>query len=370
MDEQTLKLLQYIKEGKTCNEICVGLNISNNELYEHLNNLKNKGFFFKRKYYGNGTITYKTIRDLSGINKLKKSAFNSIITEHKDEQMRCLVISDLHFGNSLESIELLNRAYNYCVKNGIHIVLCCGDMIDGTFSKVEQNIEDIYTQIEHFIKDYPFDKNVLTFGVAGDHDYSGLCEGGQDITEAVRNYRHDIIIGDYNNSVINIKSDSITLHHHILGGTYFNYVSPIVFNGHLHKYKINMQTNHLNVCVPSLSLINESLPTAVDVVLNFNKGYISLANFKQIYFGDKDYVLNETEYDLLKNRKVEFGPIYNEMPIRQENLISEEVKETVDLQPETTESSEKILTKKANKSLSQIDKFKIRLEKYLNKNRQ
>ncbi len=360
MNEQTLKLLQYIKEGKTCNEICASLNISNNELYERLATLKNKGIFFDRKYYSNGTITYKPITSISKIAEFKKGTFNAIITEHKDEKLTCLVISDLHFGNSLESPKLLDRAYNYCKKNGIHIVLCCGDMIDGTFSREKQNVEDIYGQIEHFIKDYPFDKNILTFGVGGDHDYSGISESGQDIIEALKNYRHDIIIGNYNNSVINIKNDSLTLHHHVIGGVNLTNVSPIVFTGHLHNYIINSQTEYLNVCVPSLSTINQSLPTAVEVELSFRKGFISFAVFKQIYFGDKDYVLNKTEYDLLKNREVEYGPINHEMTIRDENLILEEKEEVVTDQQDNIESKEKVLTKKKEERLSPIERFKRR----------
>ena len=74
--------------------------------------------------------------------------------------MKFLLISDLHFGNELENLKLIDRAYNYCIKNGINIILCGGDFIDGSFSKGSQKITDLYDQIEYFIKNYPQDKNI------------------------------------------------------------------------------------------------------------------------------------------------------------------------------------------------------------------
>ena len=50
MSDQTVKLIKLIKEGKTCNDICGILGISNKQLFNNLTNLRNKGFFLKRKY--------------------------------------------------------------------------------------------------------------------------------------------------------------------------------------------------------------------------------------------------------------------------------------------------------------------------------
>lgn len=58
----------------------------------------------------------------------------AIITELQENNLKLLVISDLHFGNELERIDLVNRAYNYCIKNNIHIILCTGDIVDGSYS--------------------------------------------------------------------------------------------------------------------------------------------------------------------------------------------------------------------------------------------
>ena len=67
MTEQTIKLIELINEGKTCNEICHILNISNKQLFNNLTILQNKGFHYNRKYYSNGAIVYRPIKSNSGL---------------------------------------------------------------------------------------------------------------------------------------------------------------------------------------------------------------------------------------------------------------------------------------------------------------
>ena len=125
MRDQTIKLMELIKKGKTCNEICSILNISNKQLFNNLTNLRNKGLYYKQKCYSNGEIIYRPITSLNELKNIHNSN-NTIITTHYENLIKCLVISDLHFGNKLERLDLLDRAFNYCIKNNIHIILCCG----------------------------------------------------------------------------------------------------------------------------------------------------------------------------------------------------------------------------------------------------
>lgn len=351
MSDQTVQLLQLLKEGKTCNEICSILRISNKQLFNNLTNLKNKGILVKAKYYANGIISYRNIHALADIDTVQSQRNLNIITSHQETEFKSLLISDLHFGNSLERLDLLDKAFEYCINNGIHIIFCCGDLIDGTFSQENQNIKDTYMQIEHFVKHYPFDKNILTFGVAGDHDISALWNNGQNIVEILKNYRHDIIIGGYNNTIVNIKNDKILLYHSIMNGKMLFPDAPIILHGHPHKYGINIQEeNTLQILVPSLSDINQSFPTAIEMNLQFKKGYIELVCLKQIFFESKNYVLNEIEYDLLKNRDVPIRPIHNEETMKIEHLFE------ISKEQETHEKEEKLCILKKEK-LSQIEKF-------------
>lgn len=313
MSEKNVKLMELINEGKTCNEICHILNISNKQLFNTLTDLKNNGLFYRRKYYSNGSIVYSPITSSDNLSNFSKKK-NSIITTHKERELKVLVISDLHFGNKLERLDLVDRAYNYCIKHTIHIIFCCGDLIDGPFTHGEQTLNNLHSQIEHFIKDYPFDENILTFGVGGDHDIDAFRKKALNIIEMLRNYRHDIIIGSYGNAFINIKNDRIHLFHKIDGRKYNPMNSPISLHGHFHRYKVDTKnSDRLDIIIPSLSNVNQSSPSAIQMNFQFNQnGFINSVYLKQVCFGNDDYILTEEKYDITINKDIETTKILNE----------------------------------------------------------
>ena len=115
-------LIQLLNDGKNDNEICKFLKITPQQLYQELLKLKNLGFTYSKKYYSDGTIKYNNIKTLHDLKKYKNNRLiqnETIITDKKESSVKVLAISDLHFGNDLERIDLLDRAFNYCVKNGI-----------------------------------------------------------------------------------------------------------------------------------------------------------------------------------------------------------------------------------------------------------
>ena len=301
----TIKLLNLIDEGKSCNEICKELNITSNQLFTKLTNLRNKGINFNSKYYSSGEITYSQIKNYEQLMRINSKNYTTLITKPNEGELRVLAISDLHFGSSKERVDLVNRAFDYCTKNNINIIFNCGDMIDGTFGQIEKDIEDVYGQIEHFIKDYPFDKNILTFGVAGDHDLSALTKSGQDFITALKSSRQDIIVPSYNNVTLFVKNDKIVLHHNITDGKN-GQPNALMLCGHPHKYRAYVtKENALSIAVPSLSDINESIPTALDMDIIFKDGLITNVTIRQIEFDDKDYVLSENLYSSLGDSNYE-----------------------------------------------------------------
>lgn len=325
VDDYQAHLLQLVREGKSNREICEILNMSSNQLYDELLKLKTKGVKYSRKYYSDGSIKYNKIKKLK---KLNENVNKTIITDNQENNMKFLLISDLHFGNEFENLGLIDRAYNYCIKNGINIILCGGDFIDGSFSKSPQKITDLYDQIEYFIKNYPQDKNILTFGVAGDHDFSTLKRASLDIIEICNNRRHDIIIGGYNNAEINIKNDKIHLFHNILGGRMHSAQAPIILCGHLHKYMTQQKNNSLYITLPTLSNINQQMPSALELDVSFSKGYISSAVIKHLYFGTQDFVLSESEFNLLNERNSNNNEIKNVEGYRQNLDVEKILKKT------------------------------------------
>lgn len=335
------QLLKLINDGKSNKEICANLNLTPQQLCKLLLKLKNMGLMVSKRYYSDGSIGYKQVTAMQELRYLKAlHQDRTIITDTHENQLKFLVISDLHFGHQLERLDLIDRAYNYCIKNGINIILCGGDLIDGAYSKGEQRITDLYQQIDYFIKNYPFDKNILTFSVAGNHDISAFNKASLNIIDMCDNYRQDIIIGGYNNMGIHLKNDQILLYHHIDGGVIRQTDSPIILHGHSHKYTTTVKNNSLEVTIPSLSEICQPMPSALELNLFFDKGYIVNSKIKHVYFDTEDIVLGESTFDLRKNRGTS-----NEM-IRNVELYK---------QPSTSKEGNTLVKKL--QPLSQIEKF-------------
>lgn len=305
-EELMSSLFSLLREEYSNSELCEKLNINSQQLCKLLTDLKNKGIAYATKYYYDGSIKYGNITKLPAFNKYNINPFKEIIMNGNENSLKLLLISDLHLGNELERIDLVNRAFNYCIKNGINIILCGGDFIDGSFGKGNKTIPDLYQQIEYFLKNYPYDKNILTFGVAGDHDLCVLNKLSLDFIEICKNSRPDIVIGGYSNSVINIKNDKIHLFHRIsyYGVPYrFDAVkAPIVLHGHYHKFVANMANNALHICIPSICEIRNMMPSALELNICFEKGYIVNSVIKHLYFGTQDIVLSELRLMLSKER--------------------------------------------------------------------
>lgn len=301
----TFTLIELLKSNISTKEICDILKVDEITLYKLLLEIKNKGVSFLRKYNVNGEISYQRIKKFKEIKKANnKNNTKTIYTPNSSKSLKTLAISDLHIGNEAERLDLLDRAFNYCIKNNIHIIFCGGDIIDGAYSSGNQKITNIYKQTEYFIANYPHDKSIITFAVGGDHDYSALYIYGIDIAEMCNNYRHDIVIGGFNNTIINMKKDKIQLYHYLKAGMLLNVNPSLIFHGHCHNFQLKMQQDRLNIVLPSLSDITDTYPQALEVTLNFKDEFIESTDIKQIVFDQKDIILSNTHSILPENRKI------------------------------------------------------------------
>ena len=301
----TFTLIELLKSNISTKEICDILKIDEITLYKLLLEIKNKGVSFLRKYNVSGDISYqkiKTIKEIKESSNRKNT--KTIYIPKNTNTIKTLAISDLHIGNEAERLDLLDRAFNYCIKNNIHIIFCGGDLIDGAYSSGNQKISNIYKQAEYFIANYPHDKSIITFAVGGDHDHSALYRYGIDIAEMCNNYRHDIVIGGFNNTIINMKKDKIQLYHYLKAGMLLNVNPSLIFHGHFHNFQLNMQQDRLNIVLPSLSDITDTYPQALEVTLNFKDEFIESTDIKQIVFDQKDIILSNTHSILPENRKI------------------------------------------------------------------
>ena len=306
-NELTLKIIDLINSGKSNKEICNELNIDYKILYYELKKVRNFKRNFDREYFSDGRIVGK-----KEVNQNKSTINIGNITE-----LKVLVISDLHYGNSLENINAVNRAFNYAKGRGINIILCCGDFIDGSFSKRRQIVDRYFKQFEHFAIDYPFDKDITTFGVGGNHDYSIKMNDELDFIKFCKMYRDDVFILDYCNGIINLGNDSIQMYHEIKEFHKLMSSSSIILIGHTHKFAVNYISgkNYLNIYVPSLSNLVQTVPEALELDLSLDHGMITNVNVKEICFGNRDIILSENDYNFVRKNK---GELIKKRPLIKE----------------------------------------------------
>lgn len=133
MSDSTKRLLELIKNNKTLNEISDELKLSNKQLYNLFTIIKNKGIEFNRIYYEDGNIKYNENKELY-TNNLNNSV--TIKTNSNNNIFKAVVTSDLHIGNLVQRLDLLDKLYDYCSKESIHNVFITDDLIDGTYNRM------------------------------------------------------------------------------------------------------------------------------------------------------------------------------------------------------------------------------------------
>lgn len=73
----------------------------------------------------------------------------------------------------------------------------------------------------------------------------------------------------------------------------------MTLHGHAHKYVTRLKQNGgLDIVVPSLSNLSDTLPTALEMNLFFRFGKVEKVDLKQVYFDNTDIILSEENYDL------------------------------------------------------------------------
>ena len=141
MTEINLKILELINEDKSLKEIASVLDMTEKQLYLRIRQIINYGYSLEPIYTGDSDIYYKiNTRDINKIHDNQISL--KVPTDLK--QLRCIAISDLHFGNVKADIDLLKRVYDYAAKNDIHIIFNCGDFLEGIHTCDRKNINNIY----------------------------------------------------------------------------------------------------------------------------------------------------------------------------------------------------------------------------------
>ena len=339
MTELNERIIELISKNASVNEIVEETGLSHKRLYYRLNLLKTKGYSFRSKYYYNGDMFYHLIKGVTGTS----SDEATIITSKDDAIFKAMLISDIHFGSEKERLDLVNKVYDYCIKEGINIIINGGDLIDGLIGPFPKKLETYESQIEYAIKNYPFDKSILNFMCLGNHDYDSLVKSGQDLGNALKARRHDIVPIGYGVGILNIKNDQIIIRHPktVNDGIIKTFTNKLILSGHYHEMKI-VEGSNININLPTLSaMINENnlMPGVMVAEIDFKNGYFNTGNFTSFLVTNNSlYKVGEIKLDLFKGKTINA----NEKVKSEEEMVINFLE------------SEKVLVKTEN----QVDKFK------------
>ena len=286
MTEQELVMCELINDGKNLNEIANILWLSPRQIHQKIQKLRGDGYFISPIYYDDGNIRYNF-----EANDLKHTINLSL---NDSSKFKALVISDLHIGNELENLSYLYKVYDYARDNDIHIILNCGDLIDGSFTRGRQTINNIDRQIDRVIDHYPYDKHILNIICFGNHDYSSF-ENGRDILRATAR-RSDLISGGYGFTLINIEKDQFVMYHPLFNINYKPILNKLILEGHHHKMLVKINRNNYFINVPPLSDLcfkTQEDPGFLEMDLSLGNGFIHSAFFKQLGVKKKAEVHSE-----------------------------------------------------------------------------
>lgn len=285
MTDINLKVLQLINQKKSLKEIASILNMTEKQLIIRIKQLINYGYNIDTTYHYNSDIYYNIIKD----NMLNNKKFGIEMPDSVNT-FKCLVISDLHIGSQSADIKLVDKVYEYAVKNGINIIINCGDIIEGDYTTYKKVIPDFHGQMEYFLDKYPYDKNVINIMLLGNHDRHSLTNNGFDMARCIGNSRYDMIPIGYGNGSIRIKNDKILLYHKLYKD-FKPKIEPgnkLLLSGHGHMMKTKVR-DILWIGAPALSY--KSNDNTKSILPGFIEMDISLEHDKFEYIEAKHLVI-------------------------------------------------------------------------------
>lgn len=304
MSNLETRIIELIKQGKSSIEICQKLKISGLDLQNILLNLKNKGLEYNKRYLLNGGVLYTPNKDLYGKNISERVI---LLTKNKAE-LNALLISDLHLGTKEERLDLLNLAYDYAIKNGIHIIINGGDLINGLTSERKNICKTHLSQCEYFIENHPFVEGILNICVLGNHDIKSLNKEGINFARILENYRPDFAIAGIENGHILVKNDLINMYHPLSCDCNNVPMKKVVLVGHSHQYKVKIVNDNILIYIPALSnyvpATKGVIPSFLNMKMGFDEGHISYIDLENLTFIDnKLSLLGKQEIEVKRTLK-------------------------------------------------------------------
>ena len=287
-------IIKYIKDNKSLKEIAQYLSMSEKQLYVRIKQLIASGYMIEPSYSYNSDIYFDLRKD-----DFVKSENKVRIAMSKDENLfRSLVISDLHVGSKDSDIRLVDPVYEYAIKNNIKNILICGDVLEGDYTSYPVNIKDVESQVDCFVRNYPYDNSINNFMILGNHDHHSLKFQGYNVAQFIKNKRYDIVPIGYGQGNVNVKKDSIILFHKLHDGFKPDInTEKIVLSGHSHMMKTKLR-DIFWIGIPTLSnksndKTKEVIPGFVDLSIDIEKERFSYAEAKHMIINPKVIQVSE-----------------------------------------------------------------------------
>ena len=184
-------------------------------------------------------ILYSIIYSTGLYNEKLKNQIHQV--ELKDDKI--ILISDTHEGSLFDNQYYKYQVFDYAVSNGIKTILHGGDFVQ-SYKRSYVNTtkeKDLVKQAENFVDYYPFETNIMTYGIYGNHDYHAIIHSKK--VRPILESREDIKILGFKKAYILWNGHIISLQHSI---DEFCLNLPIdvdllSFGGHSHFYHIRKE---------------------------------------------------------------------------------------------------------------------------------
>ena len=167
-------------------------------------------------------------------------------------EKKVIFMSDTQFGSKYENLSYTYDLFDFAIKNGYHIVLHGGDIIEGNINR-RRNMTSI-RQAHYFVDKFPHDDSITTHALYGNHDFFAM-QRNEDI-RAVLESREDVNMLGFKKAYIRWNGNTISLQHDI-----DNYkismpikAEYISFAGHSHYYHIRPKNKYKNekIYIPAM----------------------------------------------------------------------------------------------------------------------
>ena len=163
-----------------------------------------------------------------------------------------ILISDTHYGSTLENYSYIDLVFDYAKKNNIKTIIHGGDFIQGNYAPRKDIYQNIFEQLYYVLNNYPRDNDINTHLLFGNHDYQ-LLKKSYDLTFDIFESRKDINIIGLKQTYINWKNHIMYMNHYIpkQNQYYPRLKSFLKIHGHHHEY--DFTDDLTKIYLPSLS---------------------------------------------------------------------------------------------------------------------